>query len=110
MTRETRDLLYGSVDVLILRTLAWEPMHGYAIASWIEQQTEGVLSVEDAALYKALHRLERQELIEGDWGTTTGNRRARFYKLTAQGRRALRAETAAWREFSTAMHRILDPA
>jgi transcriptional regulator len=110
MKRETRDLLYGSVDVLILRTLAGEPMHGYAIASWIEQQTGGVLTIEDAALYKALHRLERQALIEGDWGITTGNRRAKFYALTPNGKKALRAESAAWREFATAMHRILEPA
>ena len=109
MTRQTRDLLYGSVDMLVLRTLAWEPMHGYAIAKWIEEQTGGVLVIEDAALYKALHRLERQEFIEGGWGTTEGNRRAKFYKLTPAGRRALRAETAVWKEFSTAMQRILEP-
>ena len=110
MTRDSRDLLYGSVDMLVLRALAWDAMHGYAIASWIDQRTDGVLTVEDAALYKALHRLERQELVAGEWGVTDGNRRAKFYHLTAAGRRALRAETAAWRAYAAAVHRLLEPA
>jgi PadR family transcriptional regulator, regulatory protein PadR len=109
VTRDSRDLLYGSVDMLVLRTLSWDAMHGYAIASWIEQQTDGVLVIEDAALYKALHRLERQELVAGEWGTTTGNRRARFYRLTALGRKTLRQETAAWRTFAAAVQKMLEP-
>ena len=109
-TRNSRDLLYGSVDMLVLRTLTWDAMHGYAIASWIERQTKGVLTIEDAALYKALHRLERQELVAGEWGTTAENRRAKFYRITTAGRRALRAETAAWRSYADAVQKMLDPA
>ena len=110
MTRDSRDLLYGSVDMLVLRALAWEPMHGYGIASWVDQRTDGVLTIEDAALYKALHRLERQGCVDGEWGVTDGNRRAKFYRLTAAGRRALREETVAWRAYADAVQRILEPA
>src|SRR5687768_8728767 len=110
MARDPRDLLYGSLDLLILRTLAWAPMHGYGISSFIRQRTTGVLEIVDAALYKSLHRLERQLLIEGEWGVTDENRRAKFYKLTADGRAALRAETAVWREYVAAMNKVLKPA
>jgi PadR family transcriptional regulator, regulatory protein PadR len=109
MTRQSRDMLYGSVDMLILRTLTWKPMHGYQIATWIEENTDGVLVVEDAALYKALHRLEQQEFIAGEWGVTEGNRRAKFYELTPAGKRALRAEWTAWKAYANAMHQLLEP-
>lgn len=110
MARDPLDLLYGSLDMLILRALTWEPMHGYAISSWIRQRTEGVLEIVDAALYKSLHRLERQGFVEGDWGVTDANRRAKFYRLTAAGRRSLREETSAWRQYVDAVHKILEPA
>jgi PadR family transcriptional regulator PadR len=110
MPRDPLDLLYGSLDMLILRALTWEPMHGYAISGWIRQRTGGVLEIVDAALYKSLHRLERQALVEGEWGVTEQNRRARFYRLTTAGRRALRDETSAWREYVAAVHKILEPA
>ena len=110
MSRDPLDLLYGSLDMLILRTLTWEPMHGYAISRWIRDRTGGVLEIVDAALYKALHRLERQGLVEGDWGVTEQNRRARFYRLTAAGRRALRDETTAWRAYAAAVAKVLEPA
>src|SRR3954468_19106681 len=99
MARDPHDLLYGSLDLLILRTLAWEPMHGYGVSSFIRRRTEGVLEIVDAALYKSLHRLERQELIDGEWGVTEEGRRAKFYHLTPGGRAALRAETNAWRTY-----------
>ena len=110
MARDPLDLLYGSLDLLILRTLAWETMHGYGISSFIRQRTAGVLEIVDAALYKSLHRLERQGFIEGEWGATDENRRAKFYTITAAGRAALRAETSAWKQYVDAVHRVLEPA
>jgi transcriptional regulator len=110
MARDPLDLLYGSLDLLILRTLAWEPMHGYGVSSFIKRRTDGVLEIVDAALYKSLHRLERQELIEGEWGVTDENRRAKFYRLTTAGRAALRAETTAWRKYVDAVGKVLEPA
>ena len=109
MARDPKDLLYGSLDMLILRALAWEPMHGYGISNFIRERTAGVLEIVDAALYKSLHRLERQLLIQGDWGTTEDNRKAKFYKLTTTGRRALRQETAAWEQYVDAVTRVLAP-
>jgi len=110
MARDPLDLLYGSLDLLILRTLAWERMHGYGISNHIRQRTAGVLEIVDAALYKCLHRLERQGYIEGEWGATDENRRAKFYSLTAGGRAALRAETSAWRQYVAAVDKVLEPA
>ena len=92
----TVDLLQGTVDVLILRTLAWQPMHGYAISRWIRERSDGILAIEGAALYQALHRLERRRWVSPSWGVSDNNRRAKFYQLTAEGRRQLRAETATW--------------
>lgn len=109
MARDPHDLLYGSLDLLILRTLAWEAMHGYGISSFIRQRTAGVLEIVDAALYKCLHRLERQGFIEGEWGITDENRRAKFYKLTPAGRAALRAETNVWKQYVDAVHKVLEP-
>ena len=102
------DLLQGTLDVLILKTLSWEPMHGYAISRWIRQRTDDVLTVEDAALYQALHRLERKGLIESEWGLSENNRRAKYYHLTPAGRRQLKAELAAWRTYAHAVFRVLD--
>ena len=110
MARDPLDLLYGSLDMLILRALTWESMHGYAISSWIRQRTEGVLEIVDAALYKSLHRLERQGFVEGDWGVTEGNRRAKFYRLTAAGRRSPAVERLAGLRQVAAVHKILEPA
>jgi PadR family transcriptional regulator, regulatory protein PadR len=104
------ELLQGTVDILVLRTLAWGPMHGYAVASWIRDRTQGVLALEDAPLYKALHRLERQGFLEAEWGLSENNRRARFYQLTRAGRGQLEAETATWRQYAEAVFRVLDPA
>ena len=104
------DLLKGTVDVLVLQTLGWGPMHGYAIASWIRQRTDGVLELEDAPLYKALHRLERQGYVRAEWGLSENNRRARYYELTAQGRRQLQAEALTWRRYAEAVFRVLEPA
>jgi DNA-binding PadR family transcriptional regulator len=85
-------------------------MHGYGISNFIRQRTAGVLEIVDAALYKCLHRLERQKLIEGEWGTTDENRRAKSYNLTPAGRAALRAETSAFTQYVDADYKLLEPA
>lgn len=104
------DLLQGTVDVLILRTLAWQPMHGYAISRWIRERSNDVLAIEGAALYQALHRLERKRWISPSWGVSDNNRRAKFYQLTAEGRKQLRAETTTWQTYADAVSRVLAPA
>jgi len=103
------DLLQGTVDVLILRTLAWEPMHGYAVSRFIRERTDGVLTIESAALYQALHRLERKKWVRAEWGVSENNRRAKFYSITAEGRKQLRAETATWRTYAEAVFKVLEP-
>ena len=110
MAREPLDLLQGTLDVLVLRTLTWGPMHGYAVSRWIRTRTEGVLEIEDAPLYKALHRLERDGHVKAIWGVSENNRRARFYELTAAGRKQLRTEEGAWRKYAQAVFKVLEPA
>ncbi|MEO6447175.1 MAG: PadR family transcriptional regulator [Gemmatimonadaceae bacterium] len=110
MARDAMDLLQGTLDVLILRTLTWGPMHGYAVTRWIRERTEGTLSIEDAPLYKALHRLEGGGYVSAEWGLSENNRRARYYRLTAAGRQQLRHEEAAWRRYAEAVFRVLEPA
>jgi PadR family transcriptional regulator len=110
MAREPLGLLQGTVDVLILRTLAWTPMHGYGVSQWIAQRSGGQLAVEDAALYQALHRLERKGLVESEWGISDKNHRAKYYELTVEGRRHLQAETAALRRYVSAVFKVLEPA
>ncbi len=107
MTTRPMDLLQGTVDVLVLRTLTWGPMHGYAVSRWIRQRTDGVLDLEDAPLYKALHRLERAGFVEAEWGLSENNRRARYYSITAAGARQLAAERRDWERASGAVNLIL---
>ena len=107
MPRSPSDLMHGTLDVLVLRTLSWQPMHGYAIMHWIEQRTSGVLGFEDAALYKALHRLERAGAIESEWGISENNRRVRFYTLTREGGKQLAVETEGWLEYVRAVQRVM---
>ena len=109
MSQSPIDLLQGTVDVLILRTLAWEPMHGYAVSRFIRERTDGVLTIESAALYQALHRLERKKWVRPEWGVSENNRRAKFYSITAEGRKQLRAETATWRTYAQAVFKVLEP-
>jgi PadR family transcriptional regulator PadR len=104
------ELLQGTLDVLVLRTVAWQPTHGYAISRWIRERTRGVIEIEDAPLYKALHRLERDGYVAAEWGLSENNRRARYYRLTPAGRRQLRAQESAWRTYAEAMFRVLEPA
>ena len=110
MATHPMDLLQGTVDVLVLRTLAWGSMHGYAVSRWIHQRTDGVLEIEDAPLYKALHRLERGGFVAAEWGLSENNRRARYYTLTTEGRRQLKAEESAWRRYAEAVFKVLEPA
>ena len=111
MGRDAMDLLQGTLDVLILRTLAWQqPLHGYAITRWIRDRTDGAIDIQDAPLYKALHRLEHAAFVTAEWGLSENNRRARFYAITPAGRRQFRAEEAAWRRYADAVFRALEPA
>jgi PadR family transcriptional regulator, regulatory protein PadR len=110
MPRTPNDLLYGTIDVLVLKTLSWKPMHGYAITTWVRQQSGGALEIDDAALYKALHRLEHRGHLESEWGLSENNRRAKYYQLTAEGRKALRVESTLWRAYATAVFKVLETA
>ena len=103
-------LLQGTLDLLVLRCLSAGPQHGYAIAAIVRQQTDGDISVEDAALYQALHRLHRQDLVDAEWGPSENNRRARCYTLTPAGRKRLREETANWRRYVRAVDAVLQGA
>jgi|SRR5215213_174904 PadR family transcriptional regulator, regulatory protein PadR len=102
------DLLQGTLDLLILKTLALGPTHGWDIAQRIQQISEDVLRVNQGSLYPALHRLEEQGWIKSEWGASENNRRAKFYKLTATGRRQLAEETETWERLSLAVARILE--
>src|SRR4051794_13830207 len=104
------DLLQGTLDLLILRTLWTEPLHGWAISERIEQLSQGVLRVNQGSLYPALHRLEHQGWIKADWGVSELGRRARFYTLTPLGRKKLEAERQNWKRFTAAIGRVLEGA
>jgi transcriptional regulator len=109
VARDTNSLLHGTLDMLVLRTLAAGPMHGYGITKSIEERTHHELDILDSALYKALQRLEEAGAIDTAWGVSDNNRRAKYYALTASGRRMLRAETATWKRFVAAVSEILEP-
>ena len=108
MTRPA-DLLQGTLDLLILRVISLEPVHGWAIAQRIRQMSNEQLRVGQSALYPALHKLERQGLIEAEWAASENNRRAKYYKLTSVGRKALKVETAVWDRLSKAVTLIVKP-
>jgi transcriptional regulator len=101
------ELLKGTLDVLVLRTLGWGPRHGYAIARWIKDTSREALTVEDRALYLALHRLEERGLVRSEWGLSENNRHARYYEITAAGRRHLARETARWTRYAEAVFLVL---
>ena len=102
-----RGLLQGTLDVLVLKTLAWGPLHGYAIAAWIKERTNDALLVEEGALYPALHRLERRALVTSEWGLSENNRKAKYYRLTARGRSELKVEVSSWEGYVAAVGRVL---
>ena len=109
MGTKQSDILQGTLDVLILQTLAPGPAHGHTIAHAIERRSEDVLQVEHGSLYPALHRLEDRGLIASFWGTSENNRKARYYRLTAAGRKQLVVETTQWDRFVAAVNRVLRP-
>jgi len=100
-------LLKGTLEVLVLKALSWGPLHGFEIARWIEDRSDGQFGIEDAALLQALHRLEERGLLEAEWGVTGNNRRARYYRLTGSGRAHLKQESVAVRESAMALANIL---
>jgi transcriptional regulator len=108
MGKQAEDLLRGTVDALILKTLTWGPRHGYGIAAWIKDTSGEALAIEDRALYLALHRLEDRGLVESDWGLSDNNRRAKFYQLTATGRAELRAESRRLARYAEGLFRVLN--
>jgi PadR family transcriptional regulator, regulatory protein PadR len=101
------DVLQGTLDFLILRTVAWGPQHGFGIAKWIKTVTEGRLDIDDGALYPALHRMEHKKWISAEWGVTESGRRARYYALTRLGRKALQDQTSSWTQYVDAVARII---
>ena len=105
--RQQTDALRGSLDLLVLKTLSLVPMHGWGISLRIQQLSDGILDVNLGSLYPALHRLEKNGLIASDWGTTDNNRRARYYRLTAAGRRALGQELESYKRFATGLEAVL---
>ncbi len=104
------ELLQGTVEILVLRTLAWEPMHGYAITRFLSTRSADEITVDGAALYQALHRMERKRLVRSRWGTSDTGRRVRTYELTAAGRKHLTATADAWHRYSKAVARVLAPS
>ncbi|HEU4629655.1 MAG TPA: PadR family transcriptional regulator [Gemmatimonadaceae bacterium] len=101
------NLLRGTLDLLILKALSWGPRHGYGVAEWIEQATGTTLLIGEGTLYPALHRLERQRAIESEWGVSENNRRAKYYRLSREGRARLQSGTTSWQRFVEAAARAL---
>ena len=110
MARRSAELLYGTLEVLILKALSRHALHGYAVARWIEDTTNDVIQVEEGSLYPALYRLERRGWIEAEWGVSELGRKAKFYSLTRQGRQELALETERWSAFAGAISKVLLPA
>jgi transcriptional regulator len=104
------DLLQGTLDLLILKTLTWGPMHGYAVARWISDTTDDDLQIEEGALYTALHRMEKRGLLASDWGVSENNRKAKYYELTAVGRKQLRSQTDVFARYARAVFKVLQVA
>jgi PadR family transcriptional regulator PadR len=109
MAQQTRGLLPGTVDLVILQTLTQIPLHGFAISRSIRARSEGELELQDAALYKALHRLERAGWVEAEWGISEKGRRAKYYKLTTAGNQQLEHEVGFWRTYAAAVFKVLEP-
>lgn len=105
--KSSNELLRGTLDVLILKVLTWQVLHGYGIARLLEQRTGDVLRIEEGSLYPALYRLESRDWVEAEWGISELGRRAKFYRLTAAGRRELEQQTTRWRDFSRAVDSVL---
>lgn len=106
-TPDNLPLLKGTLDLLVLKTLSWGPMHGFGIAMWLEERSRSALGVDDSALYQSLHRLEGRGFVEAEWGVTENNRKARFYRLTRAGRQQLKREAAVWVRYAATVGDIL---
>jgi transcriptional regulator len=104
------DLLRGTLDMLVLKALIWGPRHGYAVTAWIRETTNSELQVDDGALYGALHRLHGRGWIAAEWGVSENNRKAKYYSLTSEGRRQLRAQAATWERYARAVARVMATA
>ena len=109
MPRDAKDLLYGTLDLLVLRALSGEPMHGFALSKWIDDRTGGDLGIVDSALYKALHRLEDAGAVRAQWGVSENNRQAKYYSLTAKGRKHFRDNVATWKHYVATVTGVLEP-
>ncbi|MHC4092420.1 MAG: PadR family transcriptional regulator [Planctomycetota bacterium] len=107
MTKPSAELLQGTLDMLILKALAWGPAHGFGVARWIEQVSNEELRIEEGALYPALHRMHKRRWIDAEWGVSENNRRAKYYQLTPAGRRALQGRISGWESASAAIQRVL---
>jgi PadR family transcriptional regulator PadR len=108
-TETSKDRLHGTLDALVLKTLSAGARHGYAIARWLEDTTDNAIQVEEGSLYPSLYRMEKKGWIEAEWGMSELGRKAKFYKLTALGRKQLKAETAEWAAFARAVSIVLSP-
>jgi PadR family transcriptional regulator PadR len=108
VTRDNIDLLQGTLDMLLLKALQLEPLHGYGIARRVQQLSADVLRVEEGTLYPALHRIEEHGWVESEWGTSENNRRAKYYRLTRKGRKQLETESAEWKRLSFAISRVME--
>ena len=104
------ELMQGTLDVLILKALSWDAMHGYGITTFLRERTGGTFEVEEGALYHALHRLDRRGLVKSEWGVSENNRKAKYYELTAAGRQALRKETVRFERYARAVFTVLEIA
>jgi len=102
------DLVQGTLDILVLKALVWGPRHGYAVARWIGERTDEELRVEDGALYTALHRIEKRGWVRGQWGRSENNRAAKYYALTAAGRKQLAVRISVWQRYAAAVSRVLE--
>jgi transcriptional regulator len=109
MAEKALDLIRGTLDVLILKSLSDGPKHGYGVGRWIREETQGELQIEEGALYPALHRLENRKWVASSWGVTENNRRAKYYRMTAMGEKHLNAEVERWTRYAKAVGRILHP-
>ena len=107
MASDPLPVLKGTLDVLVLKALTWQPMHGFEITAWLETESGHRLALEDAALYQALYRLEKRGLVTAAWGITDANRRARYYKITTAGRKEVTTQISQWVQYSSAMNDIL---
>ena len=104
------ELLQGTLDLLVLKALIFGPRHGYAVARWVRETTDDDLRIEEGALYTALHRMEKRRWLESEWGLSDNNRKAKYYQLTAQGRRQLRVQADLWTRYAQAVFKVLQTA